>query len=391
MTTRNRILLTALCFLAYAIMSGLLSQIGIVGESIADAYNRTRSDVAANFAYLSVGITLGSVASLFVYERITLKTGAMLCYAILFFATLLTQVVEEWQLLGPLLFVMGTCASLGVNTGAIILSLTSTPARRASMLLTTDLCFAIAGVVIPPTAAWLITAGFSWSTSFALVGGVALVSVLLASVSKFPLTAKESNPAAPTNVITVPFGLAGTALGAYLLGQVTLLMWLPAYLQETAQMTVLEGAATISAYWVGMAIGQITLALLVIRMAVPPLLLAAATLSIIVSLPLWLLAGFGAYHLLTFCLGLANAGILKLTLSHASTLVDHPQRMVAGLLVCASLGSASAPTLSTNAVEWLGLHGALWLISASYTAAACALSLLLYLRSDASNNSSNRR
>ena len=77
--------------------------------------------------------------------------------------------------------------------------------------------------------------------------------------------------------------------------------------------------------------------------------------------------------LFAILLGVCNAGILKLTIAHAATLVRHPQRAVTMMLVCGGAGQAVAPFLSSVLVEVMAAKSALLLTTFCYLLAAVAI------------------
>ena len=64
----NRVRITLTSFLAYAVMAGMLSQIGIMIGPIAEHYAMQTTEVASQFSWLTVGILLGSLTSLGIFD-----------------------------------------------------------------------------------------------------------------------------------------------------------------------------------------------------------------------------------------------------------------------------------------------------------------------------------
>ena len=375
--------LTAICFLAYAIMSGLLTQIGVLSDAIATHFGKPLLEVTTRFGYFSAGISIGSVLSLLVYEKLSLRMGVVLCYGIILLSLGMLHGVDSWQWLPLLLFLVGTAASLGVNTAAIILALIYRPAQRGSMLLLTDLCFALAGVISAPLAIYLLQAELPWSSSYLSIAVLAAGVLLLTGFSQFPQTEQERNTttadAEPIRGWPLSVYLCGIALTAYLLGQVAMLLWLPNYMQSTFGTPELDGAAAISRYWTGMAIGQLVLAVAMTRLPTPPVLLAIVVASTVSSTGFWLLSNPDWMGNAALIVGLCNAGFLKLTLAYAANLVRNPQRVVALVLVCASAGSASAPFISSQIVAAGAMSNALHLMTICSAIAGLTLALAMYL------------
>ena len=63
----NKIRLTLISFLAYLIMSGMLSPIGIILGPMADHSEQPITVISAQFSWLTMGILVGSVLALGIF------------------------------------------------------------------------------------------------------------------------------------------------------------------------------------------------------------------------------------------------------------------------------------------------------------------------------------
>ena len=63
----NKIRLTLISFLAYFIMSGMLSPIGIILGPMADHFEQPIKVISAQFSWLTMGILVGSVLALGIF------------------------------------------------------------------------------------------------------------------------------------------------------------------------------------------------------------------------------------------------------------------------------------------------------------------------------------
>ncbi len=270
----------------------------------------------------------------------------------------------------------GTTASLGLNTAAVTLAVCYEARQRAAVLLCTDICFASAGIIASPGAVALLAAGHGWSSSYiaiALAAGILLVMVLL---SRYPPTAREArtirNERWPTALVFCCGGLA-----IYLFGQISMLLWLPNYIETILGAERAVGATAISRYWTGMALGQIALVLALLKFDAPRLLALVCVASALASSLLWMLNIPAQLLNAALLLGLCNAGILKLTMAYAASLVKHPQRVITTLLFCASLGQVASPQASSTLVAVTSMKSALVLVTVSYVVMMCTILIAL--------------
>lgn len=376
--TVKRLRLTLGSFLGYFIVSGLISQIGVLTAPMAQHFGRAVTDVAGQFTWLSMGVSIGSLASLICFEWFGLRRCLLLCYCAAACALLVLVGVDRWGVLGPALGAVGVFCGLGLNASAVTLALIWSDQGRPRILLLTDVCFAAAGIVMAPLATRLIGAGLPWSASYAVLALLCLLLLAVVAGNRYPPSAREAGIAVAHERWPAAAWLCGAGLVFYLFGQVTMLIWLPADAAARLGLDSTVGAELISRYWTGMVIGQLLLVLLLRFFGLRVLLPAAVMLSALASFGLWTADTAAAALWATTLLGLCNAGVLKLTLSFGATLVRHPQRIVTALLFSGSFGQAVCPYLSARLVAWFDSTAALQLASACAVlmalclAAACA-------------------
>jgi len=360
----SRLRLTLGCFLSYFIVSGLISQIGVVTSPMAVHFGRALTDVAGQFTWLSMGVSLGSLLSLVCFEWVGLRRCLLVCYALAACALLVLVGVDRWAVLGPALGIVGVFCGLGLNASAVTLALTWSDQNRPRILLLTDVCFAAAGIVMAPLAARLVGAGLPWNASYTVLALLCLVLLAVVASNRYPPSAREAGVAVAQERWPLAAWLCGAGLLFYLFGQVTMLIWLPADAASRLSMDSTAGAALISRYWTGMVVGQLLLVLLLLRhFSLRALLPVVVALSALVSFGLWSATTAREALWATTLLGLCNAGVLKLTLSFGATLVRHPQRIVTALLFSGSFGQAVCPYISARFVAWFDSTAALELTS----------------------------
>jgi TsgA-like MFS transporter len=380
----NRLRLTLASFLSYFILAGLISQIGVITAPMAAHFDRSLTEVAGQFTWLSMGISAGALLSLVYFEWSGLRRSFLACYSLAGLALLSLVFVNHWALVGPALAVVGVFGGLGLNASAVTLALSYSETQRPRILLITDLCFAAAGIVMAPLAAKLIAQGLPWSASYALLALMAGLLLVLASCSEFPPSAREAGHVVSGHSWPPAAWLCGLGLMFYLFGQVTMLIWLPTDATMRLGADSAEGASLISRYWSGMAIGQLILVVALRSLPLRGLLAVIAALSVLASLALWLSDRLSLLMLGITALGLCNAGVLKLSLSFGATLVQHPQRIVTALLFCGSFGQAVCPYLSARFVAQFDSTAALQLTSGCLLLVAlCLIAATAWPRSQA--------
>ena len=369
----NLILVVLGCFLTYAALSGLVSQIGTLSALIAGQFSKPLTQAAAQFSWFSTGITVGSLLSLVACVYLSLRRALFVCYSVFIAGLLSIGALDSWTSLPVLFFVIGAAGSLGLNTGAVTLSLSFSGRQQAAALLITDIFFAGAGIVVAPVSVSLIESGAPWYVSFWLLAAVSTAILVIAFFGRYPQTARERQEPLRKRVWPLSVYLSALGLALYLCAQITIMIWLPNFIDTGLNAGMDVGAMTVSRYWTGMVIGQIILVILLLHCPPRYLLFGILIISVFVSCGLWLSDAPPMLALISIGLGLSNAGILKLTISFASSLVEHPQRVVTFLLFSSACGQAVSPLVSSGLVETFGMRFGLQLASGLYLLTAITL------------------
>jgi TsgA-like MFS transporter len=143
----------------------------------------------------------------------------------------------------------------------------------------------------------------------------------------------------------------------YTLGQWSILLWLPNYVETTLSVPRERAGQLVSQYWTGMFAAQLFVAWWVMKVGVRRLAMIAATTTTMLSIPLWLYGEIDGLIILATITGFANLGLLKITLSFATQMVPIPTaRLVSSLLLGATMGTAVAPWLTSQIVTATNNH-----------------------------------
>jgi len=347
----NQFRTTLSCFLAYFIMSGMLAPIGIISGPMASEFGLPVTDITARFGWLTMGIFVGAILALFVFEWLRIRTLMVAVYGLILLSVAAVPLRPSLDWVGICLGLVGICCGVGLPAAALVISRSYSEARRASMLVITDGFFSVAGIVCAWLAVWFIAAQAHWSSVYLFVGGVAAVVVVLALLSRYPET--EDYAAADPSPASWPVSawLCILALCAYTLAQNAILWWLPQYAQQQLQASAEMGGSLVGQFWSGMFAAQVFVAWWVLKIGVMRLLWLAAAGTVLFSLPLWWVRDIELLWVLATLWGFANLGLLKVVLSYASqfTAVASP-RLVSGLLLGATTGTAISPWVSSRIV-----------------------------------------
>ncbi|MFT7133019.1 MAG: MFS family permease [Cyclobacteriaceae bacterium] len=381
----NQVRITLISFLAYFIMSGMLSPIGIIIGPMAEHFEQPITVISSLFSWLTFGILLGSILALVVFDWLALKPLLLLLYTAITLSLMTLSIFDDLQVIAVALGLVGVCCGIGLAGAATIISTTYEADRRASMLVITDGSFSIAGIVCSSVAIYLLSQQVPWFGVYAFVALIGVVVVLLTLVSRLPRVepAPEqvlANVESPATRWPVPVWLCIGSLFLYTLGQYSLLWWLPTYIESTLLVPREQAGEVVSQFWSGMFVAQLFVAWWVLKIGVQRLIIIGSISTSLCSIPLWLVTDIDALLILAFVWGVANLGLLKIIISFATLTVSTPTpRLVSGLLLGATLGTALSPWVTSYIVEVAGAYFVLQFGTACYV----VLSVLLLVASRA--------
>jgi fucose permease len=372
----NQQRITALSFLAYFVMSGMLAPLGIISTPMAEYFGIPITELTANFSWLTFGILAGAFIALVVFDWIPLKKLMSLLYALILLLLFSLAMHDNLDVIWLSIGLVGVCCGVGLAGAALIISKTYDADRRASMLVITDGSFSLAGIICSWVAVILVAREFHWSGPYLFVALIAATIVVLSFFSKFPDTVVQVHTDGPQERWPVSVWLCLIALFLYTLGQYSMLLWLPNYAETQLGAPRDQAGQLVSQFWTGMFAAQLFVAWWVLRVGVRRLVLIAGILASLSSIPLWIYADIDTLIVLATIWGFANLGLLKIVLSFATQMVRVPTgRLISSLLLGASLGTAVSPWLTSKIVAATDSHIVLQFSTGCYI----TLTLLLFL------------
>jgi TsgA-like MFS transporter len=275
--------------------------------------------------------------------------------------------LEDLTTIGFALGIVGISCGVGLPGAALIISKTYETKQRASMLVITDGCFSVAGIFCSWFAIFLLSREYHWSGVYQFVALVAALIIILAAVSEFPETTTDDETGAGKSSWPASIWLCLFALFLYTLGQWSILLWLPNYVESTLNVPREQAGQLVGQFWTGMFAAQLFVAWWVMKIGVRRLALIAAITTTLFSIPLWLYGEIEGLIVLATIMGFANLGLLKVVLSFATQMVPIPTaRLVSSLLLGATMGTAVAPWVTSQIVTATGNHFVLQFGTACY-------------------------
>ena len=348
----NRITLGS--FLAYFVMSAVISPLGLVSGPIAEHFSISITTATAAFTYLTTGVFVGTLIAVFIFDHLRLRTVILGGVALIAMSIAAIYAIDSFAVFALALAVIGASCGVELSAAAVVIAKLYSERLRASMLLLTDSFYSIAGVASTSLAGVFLARQFHWSSAYLLAFVVTLVIGVIALTGRYPSTradAAEHDDAGTDWNWPPGVHLIGLAMLIYLVGFVSIYSWVPNYAQQSLGAGVEASSEIVSRMFLGMFVGQLIMFFLVLRFSLPRLIVIYASLATLLTVSLWTVASASQLELAMLGLGLATGGLFKTVLTYGTTLVaDASPKMVAYLIFHAGLGTAIAPFLSAQIV-----------------------------------------
>jgi TsgA-like MFS transporter len=353
---------TLVAIFAYAIMSGFVTQSGVILAPAAAALHASVTDTAVLFSYLLAGNLVGFLLCLMLFDVLSIRRVLILAYVAVFAGVAAFATTHAFAVASAAIALIGFGAGVGLSAGAVTISKTYAENRRAVAFLGTDCAFSVAGFIFPAIAGAAIAHGMRWQTGYVVVAGLAVLVLLAALGIRFPATGRAA--AQPRERSRRPDAssiagvlLFGAALCLYLCGQSAFLIWAPSYVQTVLAVPAGQANGVVGSFWGPSIFGLISAALIVSR--VPPrlVLLIAASAAVVCTLLLASTPSPSFFFTMTLAFGFCSTCMYKLMISLGTEQVaSPPPQLVTFLLLSGALGGTLGPVLSGRVVHAFGLH-----------------------------------
>lgn len=375
----TQVRLTLIAFLSYMIMSGLLTQAGVILNAIAAQLEMTAAQTVSIFSWLTGGALIGTLMSMYLYTRFSLRRLLIITYLFLLILGVVLPLLTDagYPLLAAVFLGLGVCCGCGLSGGAVIISRIYRAQRRASAFIATDCAFSAAGFIFPTLAGWLLVKEQDWTLSYLAVASLAVIILILAVTTVFPdvhravssesAGQKETALAQFKRILTPRVVCFAVGVCLYLIAQTTFLTWAPNYLMAYFDARQEVAGQVVGNYWGFSIFGLLTSVVLVNFIPTRLMLLVVSGIAITCTTLFLLINSVGAFLTLGLAFGLLTTCIYKIAISVGTQqIADSPPMLVTLMLFSGSIGSTLAPVISGWVVESSDEKGALMLALAGF-------------------------
>lgn len=259
MNNSNRIRLTWISYLSYALTGALVIVTGIVMGNIAEYFNLPIASMSNTFTFLNAGILISIFLNAWLMEIIPLKRQLVFGFILMLIAIAGLMVGHNLMIFSISMFIFGVVSGITMSIGTFLVTHMYEGRQRGSRLLFTDSFFSMAGMIFPIAAAMLLARHIEWYWVYACIGLLYVGIFVLTLCSEFPVLGhKATDQSKPVVKEKWGVGVLFLAIAAlcYILGQLGFIQWVPEYATKTFNMNISQAGQLVSNFWISYMIGM---------------------------------------------------------------------------------------------------------------------------------------
>ncbi|MEC6816396.1 MFS transporter TsgA [Photobacterium toruni] len=373
MTNQNRILLTWISFLSYALTGSLIIVTGIVMGDIAKYFDLPISSMSNTFTFLNTGILISIFLNVWLMEIVPLKRQLIFGFILMLLAILGLMFGHSVAIFSGCMFVLGVVSGITMSIGTYLITHIYDGKERGSRLLFTDSFFSMAGMIFPIISAAVLAHHMQWYWVYAAIGVIYLAIFILTLMSTFPVLGKDAPQEASTNEPKEKWGLGVLFLSiaalCYILGQLGFISWIPEYATQKLGLSISDAGQLVSYFWGAYMIGMWIFSVLLKKF---DLHYFVVVLSGLATVLMYLFNKDTDPHNLIYiisALGFISSAIYTtiITLGSQQTKVSSP-KLVNFILLCGTIGTMLTFVVTSPIVKHYGTHAALVTANGLYAA-----------------------
>ncbi|XBC39692.1 MAG: MFS transporter TsgA [Buchnera aphidicola (Chaetogeoica yunlongensis)] len=371
--------LTCISFLSYSLIGALITVTGVILENISEYFNVTLTKMSNTFTFLNAGILCATILNSWFINIFKIKTQLIFGFISTIISLIILIHSNTLINFSLSLFMLGLISGSTMSIGTFLITNQYNQKARASMLLLTDSCFSMSGIIFPTITALIISNNIKWYWIYIIIGTIYSIIFLLAINIKFPKTFKKKfNITKKTWNIPI-FCLSISAL-LYILGQLSFVSWMPEYTMQYIHLNINQSGQLASKFWMAYMIGMWFFSFILKFFNLKKIIITLSGLS---SLLMYLFNNFYNYTLLNILillLGFFSSAIytIIITLASQQTCASSP-KTINYILTSGTIGTLLTFILTGPIVKKYGIFSALITSNILYTIVFLSLIIFYFL------------
>ncbi|QCI26935.1 MFS transporter TsgA [Buchnera aphidicola (Thelaxes californica)] len=261
MKKKNKRNLTLISLISYFLTGSLITITGTILGNLSKYFNVPIAKISTTFTFLNIGILISMLMSILTIEKISIKTQLIISFLLTIFSIMNLFFCTKIQLFSVSMFIFGIVSGVTMSIGTYIITNLYQGTQRGKKLLLTDSCFSLAGMIIPIITTKIISHQYQWQWIYIIIGIIDCCIIIIALNTNFEIKKIiNQNEKKKQKLITckvwINIFLISISAFLYILGQLTLISWIPEYLMQTLNINIVQTGKIISIFWMFYMIGM---------------------------------------------------------------------------------------------------------------------------------------
>jgi TsgA-like MFS transporter len=268
-------------FLAYFVVSAVISPLGLVSGPIAEHFNIFITTATTAFTYLTSGIFVGALIAVFIFDYVKLKQVVIGCSLVICLSIYAMYALDSFSVFAAALALIGVSCGIELTAAAVVIAKIYEQKLGTSMQLLTDSFYSMAGVISTMFAGGLLARHVHWSSAYLLAFAASLLIAVIVISAKYPATRiQDTEPGDQYAIWDLPAGdhIIGLAMLVNLVGFVSIYSWVPNYAQASMGLSAEASSEIVSRFFPGLFVSQFIMFFLVLKFALRTLITVGAGL-----------------------------------------------------------------------------------------------------------------
>ncbi|XBC44316.1 MAG: MFS transporter TsgA [Buchnera aphidicola (Schlechtendalia peitan)] len=255
----NTIGLTSISFCSYALTGALIVVTGIILGKVSEYFHTSIVNISNTFTFLNAGILMSIFLNSWITDIVTLKKQLISGFILTIIAIWILMFYHTLILFSISIFMLGIVSGITMSIGTFLITHLYTGSKRASILLLTDSCFSMSGIIFPIISTFLISNNILWYWIYPLIGILYLVIFMLTLNLEFPkLICRKTYHNKTLQKWNISIAFLSISALLYILGQLSFISWIPEYMMKSINLNITQAGRLVSNFWMSYMIGMWT-------------------------------------------------------------------------------------------------------------------------------------
>ncbi|NIG99321.1 MAG: MFS transporter TsgA [Buchnera aphidicola (Periphyllus acericola)] len=260
MIYKNRIKLTFISFMSYALMGALITVTGLIIKNVSTQFKIPISEASTILNFLNLGILISVFCSSWFLEIFPLQQQLDCGLFLTTLAIILSLLSTNLIIFSISILFFGLVSGMILSVGTFLITNLYYGQERFQKMLLTDSFFSLSGIIFPIINIFLITHKIQWNYVYSLIGLIYFVIFFTSKTMILPKFIKNEIKTYHINTqetyINTNIFLLYVAILIYILGQLGFLSWIPEYSIEYLKINIEKSNIIISIFWTSYMIGM---------------------------------------------------------------------------------------------------------------------------------------